>query len=139
MQGTAGSQALYDEHDSDGVLDSNMVKTTAITGKPGDNDHSFDFGFVPIEIEIVKLVNTPNTVTVGSPISFTIRITNTGGVTITELTLSDDYNATYLTYDTAADLTGPQSRQRRNPGSDPLVCGQCRDNGHRRGRVRNRR
>jgi len=65
---------------------------------------TIDFGFyepppaMP-SLALSKTLNTPEPVTVGQPISFTIRITNTGNVTITMLPLMDTYNAIYLSYD----------------------------------------
>ena len=65
-------------------------------------------------IDIDKIMNTPPTVTVGSQISFTIRITNTNGngSAIASLPLTDTYDTTYISFDTAADLNGP------NPASE---------------------
>ncbi|MEM7128147.1 MAG: SdrD B-like domain-containing protein [Chloroflexota bacterium] len=79
------------------------------TGDLGQNNHTFDFGFAPAntQIEIAKWVNTPPTVTVGSQISFTIRITNTGTSIITSLPLTDTYDTNYLTYAPVADASGP--------------------------------
>ncbi|MEM7132622.1 MAG: SdrD B-like domain-containing protein [Chloroflexota bacterium] len=65
------------------------------------------------QIELTKLVNTPLPVIAGTPISFTIRIVNTGGTSIVSLPLIDDYNPTYMSYNTNADLNGP------NPASQP--------------------
>ncbi|MEM7128150.1 MAG: SdrD B-like domain-containing protein [Chloroflexota bacterium] len=80
------------------------------TGGPGQNNHTLDIGFSanpPEAIEIAKWSNTPPTVTVGSQISFTIRITNTGSVTITTLPLTDTYDIAYLAYNGIADINGP--------------------------------
>ncbi|MCB9147385.1 MAG: DUF11 domain-containing protein [Caldilineaceae bacterium] len=68
-------------------------------------------------IDLVKIVNTPTPVTVGSLISFTIRITNTGDLPITSLPLTDTYEVSYLLYDSVLDQTGP------NPASDPTDDG----------------
>jgi uncharacterized repeat protein (TIGR01451 family) len=46
-----------------------------------------------------KTLNTPDPVRVGDPISFTIRITNTGSVVINTLPLTDTYDVRYLAYD----------------------------------------
>ncbi|MEM7132885.1 MAG: SdrD B-like domain-containing protein [Chloroflexota bacterium] len=69
-------------------------------------------------ITLTKSLNTPPTVTVGSSISFTIRITNTGSITITSLPMTDTYDTAHLSFDTAADLTGP------NPATEPANDGE---------------
>jgi hypothetical protein len=50
------------------------------------------------EFEITKQLNTEEPVRTGELISFTIRITNTGDITITTLPLIDTYSTVYLTY-----------------------------------------
>ena len=106
------NNSTNDVRDSDALLVSGTPTIHYTTGGPGQNNHGLDFGFAQTVFEITKLMNTPPTVTVGSPISFTIRITNTGSISITNLPLTDDYDTTYLTYDTATDLTSP------NPATD---------------------
>lgn len=49
--------------------------------------------------EVSKVRNGTNPFSVGSSISFTIQITNTGDVTITLLPLEDNYNNAFLSYD----------------------------------------
>ncbi|MEM7132888.1 MAG: SdrD B-like domain-containing protein [Chloroflexota bacterium] len=58
-------------------------------------------------IEIEKRMVTPPTVTAGGLISFTIRITNSGGTAITTLPVTDTYDPAYLSFDPVADVTGP--------------------------------
>ncbi|MEZ4708312.1 MAG: SdrD B-like domain-containing protein [Caldilineaceae bacterium] len=68
-------------------------------------------------IDLVKIVNTLLPATVGSPITFTIHITNTGDTPITSLPLTDTYDMGYLLYDSVLDQIGP------NPASDPTDDG----------------
>ncbi|MBX2998997.1 MAG: hypothetical protein KF893_10845 [Caldilineaceae bacterium] len=55
---------------------------------------------IPLEpdFEITKRLNTLEPVRTGEMISFTIRITNTGNVTISELPLNDTYQTAFLVY-----------------------------------------
>jgi len=76
--------------------------TTVIVGT--EDNLTIDFGFYELppsvpSLALNKTLNTPEPVAVGQPISFTIRITNTGNVTITMLPLMDTYDTTYLAYD----------------------------------------
>ncbi len=58
-----------------------------------------DFGLnIPTSYTLTKTLNTPIPVRTGSPISYTIRITNTGNTWLTVLPLRDVYSTTYLTY-----------------------------------------
>ncbi|MEM7128153.1 MAG: SdrD B-like domain-containing protein [Chloroflexota bacterium] len=70
------------------------------------------------EIALVKILNTASPVSVGSPVSFTIRVTNTGAVAITTLPLTETYDVNYLTYDPIINSAGP------NPATDPINDGQ---------------
>ena len=121
-QGTDNNNKT-DLHDSDGDnggLNIGFSTIAFTTGGPGQNNHTLDFGFSATEppmFDIVKLMNTPPTVTVGSPISFTIRITNTGSVTITSLPLTDTFDSTYLAFNTIADATGPNQSTTANSNS----------------------
>ncbi|NJN81907.1 MAG: hypothetical protein HC802_06225 [Caldilineaceae bacterium] len=58
---------------------------------------------------IVKQLNTPNSVVINQPISFTIFIQNTGSVTITALPLRDTYNSSYLQFVSATPGQDSQS------------------------------
>ncbi|MCB9156376.1 MAG: DUF11 domain-containing protein, partial [Caldilineaceae bacterium] len=114
------ANADADQRDSDGTLNGSTAQVAFATGAPGANNHTYDFGFSSTalpQIEIVKQLNTPLPVTVGALISFTIRITNTGTVSITQLPLTDDYDTTYIDYSTTADATGP------NPATEPANDG----------------
>ncbi|MEM7128148.1 MAG: SdrD B-like domain-containing protein [Chloroflexota bacterium] len=130
---TTSNDAILDVRDSDALLVNGTPTILYTSGSAGQNNHGLDFGFaqpasgqVDIEnrvpedlssIAIVKMLNTPPTVTVGAQISFTIRITNTGGVTITTLPLTDTYDATYLAFNTIADATGPNPATTVNANS----------------------
>ncbi|MEM7532727.1 MAG: SdrD B-like domain-containing protein [Chloroflexota bacterium] len=89
---------ISDAVDSDAIVLGNQAVITLTTGDLGYNDHSFDIGFTPAQIAIEKILNTPDPVIPGAAVTFTIRITNTGAVTITTLPLTDTYSNTYLTY-----------------------------------------
>ena len=58
-----------------------------------------DFGYYkPADFTVVKQLNTKGDVRIGDTVTFTIRITNTGGGTITVLPLTDVFTPTYLGY-----------------------------------------
>jgi hypothetical protein len=58
-----------------------------------------DFGLnIPTSYTLTKTLNTPIPVRTGSPISYTILITNTGNTWLTVLPLRDVYSTIYLTY-----------------------------------------
>ncbi|MEM7128152.1 MAG: SdrD B-like domain-containing protein [Chloroflexota bacterium] len=76
----------------------------------GDNSQftnlSVDFGFLLCSGEIPavaveKQLNGDNPFPVGETISFTIRITNTGNITITTLPLEDRFSSAFITYQSA--------------------------------------
>lgn len=69
------------------------------------------------QVTITKMLATSSTIQAGQSISFTIRITNTGGAAITALPLTDNYNVSYLTYNAVSDLAGP------NPATEPANDG----------------
>ena len=66
-----------------------------------DYDHA-DFPFtLPASVDVEKMLVGDNPFSIGVPVDFTIRITNTGLVTITELPLTDSYDSVFLRYDSA--------------------------------------
>ncbi|MEM7535400.1 MAG: SdrD B-like domain-containing protein, partial [Chloroflexota bacterium] len=76
---------------------------------------TIDFGFYQApRVAIEKIRNTPDPVLPGSAVTFTIRITNTGILTITTLPLTDTYSTTYLTY--VGLRTMPESDSNANSG-----------------------
>lgn len=73
---------------------------------PGDDEDDHDPGLVfvtpnPVNpmVQVTKVRNGVNPFGLGETISFTIRITNTGDVTITVLPLEDNYNNAFFAYD----------------------------------------
>jgi hypothetical protein len=58
-----------DRIDSDGVLSGTYVEATAMSGKPGEAKHSYDFGFSPCQTEIIA-----STITSCSTGNFTASI-----------------------------------------------------------------
>ncbi|MCB0139852.1 MAG: hypothetical protein KDE50_08105, partial [Caldilineaceae bacterium] len=61
------------------------------------NDADFPFTLLP-RLAVSKTLNGVNPFGVGVTINFTIRITNTGDVTLTVLPLVDRYNSVFLAY-----------------------------------------
>ncbi|MBV7338121.1 hypothetical protein KFU94_59825 [Chloroflexi bacterium TSY] len=103
---------ITDGVDSDGILSGINAVISLATGDAGENDHTFDFGFVPIRsLTVEKTLTSPanGVVKVGDTITFTLQITNTGSVTMTQLTLADTYDATILDYRTASTLPDVQT------------------------------
>ena len=82
-----------------------------------DTDQAVIDVFAP-ELEVTKQLNTTGTVYKNFPISFTIRITNTGERWISVLPLRDVYTATYLTYGYTDTTVFPQVSYWATPDSD---------------------
>lgn len=94
---TQPNQGGDDTADSD--ADPVTGETATFTITSGQVDTSWDAGLLFIaDYTITKTLNTPEPVRTGELISFTIRITNTGLMTITMLPLIDTYDANYLSY-----------------------------------------
>ncbi|MCB0140424.1 MAG: DUF11 domain-containing protein, partial [Caldilineaceae bacterium] len=70
--------------------------------QPGQDEDDHDQAIVtilpPPALELTKTLESPEPVRTGDQVSFTVRITNTGSVTITVLPLEDDYSNTHLSY-----------------------------------------
>ncbi|MEM7128145.1 MAG: SdrD B-like domain-containing protein [Chloroflexota bacterium] len=126
VSGSATSNdAILDVRDSDGLLVNGTPTILYTSGSAGQNNHGLDFGFtqpasgqVDIEnrapeitgtpmIQVDKQFNGVGDYRVGETISFTIRITNTGDVTITTLPLEDRFNSVFLTYQSATPPPDP--------------------------------
>lgn len=71
-----------------------------LTLTAGESRLDADFGYVapPPTYALSKVLNSVSPSRHGEPISFTIRITNTGGFPITTLPLTDTYDTNYLVY-----------------------------------------
>ena len=74
--------------------------------------------WVDPQITITKRLNTVEPVRVDEPLSFTIRITNTGDITIAILPLTDVYSTTYLTYGYTDTTVFPNVSSWADPDSD---------------------
>jgi uncharacterized repeat protein (TIGR01451 family) len=100
--------------DSDGHPTTHDI-TTVLTS--GEVDMTNDFGFdIKSEYIITKQLNTTEPVAVGSCISFTIRITNTGNSWIGILPLRDVYSTTYMTYGCSGQYANPASNDNVDDG-----------------------
>jgi uncharacterized repeat protein (TIGR01451 family) len=84
--------------DSDGIwLQPTLVSSVLITvGGPGQNNHSIDFGFAPTPPLTITKSNEDNlptgqppAVANGSTITYTLRITNTGQMTVPAVRVTD--------------------------------------------------
>ncbi len=103
-----------DATDSDGHLTTHDIVTLL---SPGEQDMTNDFGFdILPDYRISKRLNTVEPASTGQAVSFTIRITNTGGSWITVLPLRDTYDPVYLTYGYAAQFARPDSDDHDNDG-----------------------
>jgi hypothetical protein len=74
--------------------------------------------WVDPQITITKRLNTVEPVRVDDPLSFTIRITNTGDIVIAILPLTDVYSTTYLTYGYTDTTVFPHVSSWADPDSD---------------------
>ncbi|MEZ4663475.1 MAG: SdrD B-like domain-containing protein [Caldilineaceae bacterium] len=111
------NHAISDTLDSDAALIGGAAAIYYSTGGPGQNNHGLDFGFTqpvtgqvdilnvsPPALTVDKQFNGSGAYRVGETISFTIRITNTGDITLTTLPLEDRYSSVFMTYQTANPL-----------------------------------
>jgi uncharacterized repeat protein (TIGR01451 family) len=104
-QPNADRTANGDARDSDGLLEGALSVIRLQTGGPGAVNHTYDFGFAPElktpqvtpRLTLQKLVNdddannpTGPMVTVGSVVTWTYKITNSGDVTLTNVYVTDD-------------------------------------------------
>ena len=93
------------------------VTEQQVTVADGDIIDTVDFGFsIQSSYQISKRLNSPFSVRTGSPISFTIFITNTGDTWLTQLPLNDEYDIGYLTYGYDNQYATPQSDDVSNDG-----------------------
>ncbi|MCB0085463.1 MAG: DUF11 domain-containing protein, partial [Caldilineaceae bacterium] len=70
--------------------------------QPGQDEDDHDQAIItilpPPALELTKTLESPEPVRTGDQVSFTVRITNTGSVTITVLPLEDNYSNAHLSY-----------------------------------------
>ncbi len=113
---TASPQNVGDDtKDSDGDPTDHNVSLTLGTN---ETNPTIDFGFtITTSYTLTKHLNTPDPVRVGAPISFTIRITNTGQTWLATLPLEDTYNTGYLTYGNNGQYAQPDSDDHNNDGT----------------------
>ncbi|MEZ4661410.1 MAG: SdrD B-like domain-containing protein [Caldilineaceae bacterium] len=93
------------------VVDANTIQVILSAGEDSQENDFLD-GQAPSSIGIEKILTGAGPFQPGDEVNFTIRITNTGSITITNLPLTDTYDIGYLTYDTVFDATSP------NPATD---------------------
>ena len=105
----------------DDTTDSDGDPTThnaGVTLNAGEINRTIDFGFtITTSYTLTKQLNTHDPVRVGAPISFTIRITNTGKSWLATLPLEDTYNTGYLTYGNNGQYAQPDSDDHNNDGT----------------------
>jgi uncharacterized repeat protein (TIGR01451 family) len=81
------------QRDSDAVLGAQFPQIALTTGLPGDNNHTYDFGFTsdvpPASIELIKSVDNPQA-QVGDTVVYTYVVINTGSATLVINNLVDD-------------------------------------------------
>ena len=110
------------------------LQTAALGPNPGQNNNNqaqpysvflgvqrqnrtADFGYtLPSNYTVSKQLNTSDPLRPNSPISFTIRVTNTGNSWLTVLPLTDVYNTTYLTYGAGSRFASPDSADHADDG-----------------------
>ncbi len=103
-----------DTADSDGDPTTHDASVTLATN---EINKTIDFGFtITTTYTLTKQLNTPDPVRVGHPISFTIRITNTGKTWLSQLPLRDSYNTGYLAYGYNGQYANPDSDDHQNDG-----------------------
>jgi len=108
--------AAPDDVDSDGHQ---VTHDVVVMLAGGDVITTTDFGFdIPSSYTITKRLNTVGPVRMERPLSFTIRITNTGWTTIFVLPLQDVYSTTYLTYGYTDTTVFPHVSTWADPDSD---------------------
>ena len=96
-------------------ITADFTNVITVTGQPVDNTNQPLPGIGPVsasddadvdvmapEIALTKVLNTPSPVRLYDPISYTIRITNTGDGWVTVLPLTDTYDTTYLSFQNAS-------------------------------------
>ncbi len=97
-----------DVHDSDGDnggIHSGYSTIKLTTGKAGENDHTFDFGFTPpiFDLALKKVLATgqPTTINAGDKVKFTITVYNQGTANAFDVDVQD-----YIPTDTSYSASG---------------------------------
>ncbi len=80
-----------DRSDNDASLVAGgLAQIMVMTGKEGENNHTFDFGFVPCDVDLaLRLTTTEKYVSIGEDVTFDITIFNQGCDTVSEITITD--------------------------------------------------
>ncbi|MEZ5380927.1 MAG: SdrD B-like domain-containing protein [Microthrixaceae bacterium] len=116
---------LLDDTDSDGISPpGGFPEVSLTTGGPGDDDHTFDFGFVTKFDLALRKTTSATLVSVGDVVPFTVEVFNQGETVATDITVTD-----YLPADTTLaasgndgwTLTGASTAAMTIPG--PLAVG----------------
>ncbi|MEM7531376.1 MAG: SdrD B-like domain-containing protein [Chloroflexota bacterium] len=83
-------QTGSDSRNSDAVVLNNKPSITVNTGASGDNDHTFDIGFVPeiVDLAIIKQA-APTTVNAGSYLTYTLTYSNLLTSAVENITITD--------------------------------------------------
>lgn len=86
-----------------GALVDDQIAESGMLPNQDEDDHDLaPIVVLPVALTptftLTKMLNTPEPVRTGDLVSFTIRITNTGQVSLTVLPLEDIYNSVFLTY-----------------------------------------
>jgi len=99
----------YPTTPASGLITTSLAAGQAIT--------TADFGLnIPTSYTLTKAVNTAPPIRIGEPISYTIRVTNTGKTTLTSLPMSDIYNIAYLSYGYTGRFSSPPSQDNLDDG-----------------------
>ncbi|MEL6268239.1 MAG: SdrD B-like domain-containing protein, partial [Chloroflexota bacterium] len=109
QDGDATNNNKTDTIDSDAVTVGTDSVITFTSGLPGENNHTLDIGYVPAyDLALIKTLATgqPSTVTAGDDVLFTITVTNQGGVTSGNFTVSDILPADFTYSGTNSTPTG---------------------------------
>jgi hypothetical protein len=91
--------------------------TRPVTLTAGQVITATDFGLTILSsYTVTHRLNTSDPVRTNSPISFTVRITNTGNTWLTALAVTDLYSPTYLAYGVASRFAQPDSADHLDDG-----------------------
>ncbi len=98
-----------------GTAPTNLIHTVAVTQT--QVVLTADFGLnIPSSYAVSKQLAMADPTRPGEPITFTIRVTNTGATWLARLSLQDTYNNTFMTYGFGGDFAQPDSDDHVNDG-----------------------